>query len=130
MGYDLHVTRRENWFDEEDSLKISLDKWIQILKEDSEMRLDGFAEAMLSEGNIFRTESDGLAVWLKYSGNGIDGNYAWFSYSDGNIVCKNPDDEIIIKMLEISERLNAKVQGDECEIYTRSSDGKIVTLHS
>jgi hypothetical protein len=86
-----------------------LDKWIQILKEDSEIRLDGFAEAMLSEGNIFRTESDGLAVRLKYSGNGIDGNYAWFSYSDGNIVCKNPDDEIIIKMLEISERLNAKV---------------------
>ena len=129
MGYDLYITRRENWFDEEDSLKISLDEWIQILRNDSEMRLDGFAEAIVSEGNIFRTESDGLAVWLKYSGNGIDGNYAWLSFSDGNIVCKNPDDEIITKMLEIAGRLNAKVQGDECEIYICISNGKIVAAN-
>jgi len=125
MGYELNITRQENWFDEDDSQQISLDEWMQILSNDKEMRLDGFAEATTTNGDTISVESEGLSVWTKYSGNGLNGNYAWFDYRRGNIICKNPDDEIIGKMLDIAERLNAKVQGDEGEIYERSADNKI-----
>ena len=125
MGYDLHITRQENWFDEDDTRQISFEEWKDILSSDNEIRLDGFAEAKTTNGDTIKVDSKGLSVWTKYSGNGLDGNYAWFDYSQGSIVCKNPDDEIINKMLNIAERLNAKVQGEEGEIYLRSPQNKI-----
>ena len=125
MGYELHITKQENWFDDDDSRQISFDEWMQILADDKEMRLDNFAEATTTSEDTIRVESEGLSVWTKYSGNGLNGNYAWFNYSQGSIVCKNPDDEIIGKMLDIAGRLNAKVQGDDGEIYKRSADNKI-----
>lgn len=44
MGYDLHITRQENWFDEDNSQQISFDEWTQVLSNDKDMRLDNFAE--------------------------------------------------------------------------------------
>jgi hypothetical protein len=125
MGYELHITRQKNWFDEDEFLQITFEEWTQILNNDKTMRLDGFAEATTTNGETIRIESNGLSVWTGYSGNGRDGNYAWFDYRSGNIVCKNPDDEIISKMLDIALQLNAKVQGDEEEIYKRSTENKI-----
>jgi hypothetical protein len=129
MGYDIHITRKENWFDEDETRNISFDEWKNILASDDEMRLDGFAEATATNGETIRVDSKGLSVWIKYSNNGLNGNYAWFDYSQGNIVCKNPDDEIVNKMLVIAERLNAKVQGDEGEIYERTLNNKISHKH-
>lgn len=125
MGYELHITRQENWFDDDSSQQISFDEWIQVLSNDKDMRLDNFAEFTTTDGDTIRVESEGLSVWTKYSGNGLNGNYAWFDYRKGRIVCKNPDDEIISKMLDIAKLLNAKVQGDEEEIYELSADNKI-----
>jgi hypothetical protein len=34
-----------------------------------------------------------------------------------NVKVKNPDDEIIKKMYQIAVSFNAKVQGEECEVY-------------
>ena len=127
MGYDLHITRQENWFDEDNNKKISLDEWKGFLLADLEMRLDNFAEATTPSGETIKVEIDGLSVWTKYSGNGLDGNFAWFDYNKGNIVCKNPDNEIINKMLIIAEQLDAKVQGDEGELYELTGDKKITT---
>ncbi len=88
MGYDLHITRAENWLDSE-AMPISLDEWSAYVAADPEMRMDGYAEAEV-DGQILRVESDGLAVWVSYSGNGKDGNMAWFDYGRGEIVVKKP----------------------------------------
>lgn len=120
MGYDIHITRQENWFDEDSNKKIPLEEWKDFLANDPEMRPGNVAEATTTSGKAMRIESDGLAVWTSYSGNGINGNFAWFDYNNGNIVCKNPDDEIIAKMLDIGKRLKAKIQGDEGELYESS----------
>lgn len=124
MGYDLHITRQENWYDENSGKRISLIEWKVFLEGDTEMRLDNFAEVTTTSGETIRIESEGLSVWTKYSGNGIEGNFAWFDYREGNIVCKNPDNEIIKKMLSIASQLNAKVQGDDGELYEESA-GKV-----
>lgn len=116
MGYDVHITRKENWF-HEDNREIPLIEWKEYIKYDREMRLDNYAETETSGDSIIRVESEGLAVWTSYSGHERDGNMAWFDYRAGNITVKNPDDEILTKMVAISEALNAKVQGDDGEVY-------------
>jgi hypothetical protein len=121
MGYDVHITRKRNWFD--DSPEIALGEWLSYVGRDPEMRLDGFAEAALPDGSVLRMESPGLAVWTAYSGHGHRGNMAWFHASQGDIVVKNPDPEILRKMWRIAQALNAKVQGDDGEIY--DADGNI-----
>ena len=130
MGYDIHITRQENWFDEDDNRNISIDEWKALVTSDPEMRLDNFAEVTTPPGDTLRVENDGLSVWTKYSGDGLKGNHAWFDYRKGTIVVKNPDDEILNKMLDIANKLKAKVQGDESEIYERSSNNKITSRHT
>jgi hypothetical protein len=49
---------------------------------------------------------------------------AWFDFQDGDVVVKNPDEEILKKMWLIAQALGAKVQGDDGEIY--DENGEIV----
>lgn len=115
MGYDIFITRKEEWFDEEGD-EISLEEWINYVNSAADMRYDGFAEAETPKG-ILRVESEGLSVWLGYSGHEKDENMAWFDYCAGNVKVKNPDEEILKKMHQVATSLSAKVQGEECEIY-------------
>jgi hypothetical protein len=120
MGYDVHITRKSAWFD--DSPEIALGEWLSFVSGDPEMRFDGFADATLPDGSVLRMESPGLSVWIAYSGHGRDGNMAWFNHSQGDIVVKNPDKEILRKMWLVAQAFNAKVQGDDCEIYGANGD--------
>jgi hypothetical protein len=121
MGYDLHITRKKNWdgFEDEDGPEISLDEWIALVRADPEMRLDGFSEVRLSDGKNFRVDNPSIAVWTSWSHHGEAGDMAWFYFSGGNVVTKNPDREMRRKMWRLAERLGAKVQGDDNEYYDR-----------
>jgi hypothetical protein len=116
MGYDLHVTRADDWTESESS-PISLNEWLAYVEEDPEMRLDNVAVARPEGEPPLVYENEGLAVWTAYSGHDPNGNMAWFDYYNGEIVVKNPDDEIISKMKRIAERFGATVMGDEGETY-------------
>ena len=116
MGYGVHITRRQSWFDK-GGHEISLAEWTTVVATDPEMRLDGYAETTLGNGQLLQIENAGLVVWTAYSGHGKDGNMAWFGFWNGNVVVKNPDPEILRKMYRIAQCLSAKVQGDEGEIY-------------
>lgn len=118
MGYEVHITRADDWMNSEGN-PISLDEWIAYVRSDPEMRLDGFAEVTLQDGRVLRTEGEGLAVWTAYSGDGVDGNHAWFDHWEGRIVVKSPDEEIVDKMIEIARSLGARVFGDDGEAYTQ-----------
>ena len=116
MGYNLYITRKDNWTEEETTNLISMNEWKQVVSADPDMRMDNKADATVN-GKTIRMEEEGIAVWTAYSLAGKNGNQAWFSFDDGMITVKNPDNEIINKMLSIAKRLNAKVQGDDLEIY-------------
>jgi hypothetical protein len=120
MGYDVHITRKRDWLD--DAPEITLGEWLSFVSRDPEMRFDGFADATFPDGSVLRTESPGLSVWIAYSGNGRDGNMAWFDHSQGDIVVANPDREILRKMWLVAQAFNAKVQGDDREIYDANGD--------
>jgi hypothetical protein len=121
MGYELHITRKEHWWDPEGP-EISMAEWLALVAADPEMRLDGYAEARLDNGHVLRTEQEGLSVWTAYSEHGRGGNMAWFAYWRGEITVKNPDDEIIRKTWLVAQFLSAKVQGDDGETYDAAAN--------
>lgn len=126
MGYNLYITRSPNWFDENPANPISLEEWKKYVANDPEMRLDNYASTDVPGQGTLEIWEEGLAVWTAYSEDGLNGIHSWFRYSNGNIDVKNPDDEIISKMLLIAEALQAKVQGDEGELYEENDYNKIV----
>jgi len=119
MGYDLHITRKNDWHDPKGP-EISLAEWRAVVQADPGMRLDAFAQARPDDGGVRRASCDGLSVWTEYSQHDEARNKAWFLYSRGEIRVKNPDDEIIRKMWSIAQALGAKVQGDDGEVYDSS----------
>jgi len=99
MGYEIHITRRACWIDE-DGPSINLDEWKALIMGDPEMRWEEPADA----------------VWIAYSKQGRDGALFYLGLT-GDIIVKNPDKAILVKMYQIAQKLSAKVQGDEQEIY-------------
>ncbi|WP_245441520.1 hypothetical protein [Rhizobium vallis] len=65
MAYDLHITRKENWFDPTSGF--TLQDWHKYVDGDAELRHDGFAEATVNDGKVLRVEQEGLCVWTAYS---------------------------------------------------------------
>ena len=106
MGYNLYITRRKYHFDE-DGPSITAAEWRALVDADPEL-------------NFKRDDEPLTAFW--------DGDCEypdpWFAYSDeyACIDTKNPDEPIVNKMLEIASKLDAKVQGDDGEIYRSSND--------
>lgn len=123
MGYNVYVTRRKDWFTEEGP-EISLREWVDFVQADDEMRLDGAAEAATGSGEVIRVKDESMAVWLKYSKHEDGGNMAWIWHFQGNVVAKNPDEEILRKMWRVAQVMAAKVQGEESELY--GADGRLL----
>ena len=99
MGYDLHITRKANWSDDEGD-SITPEEWLAILDSDAEL------------SRATDTGDDTLAGAWK--GDSL------FWFDNGEITCKNPDEPIIRKMVQIAQRLGANVQGDDGERYPDS----------
>lgn len=127
MGYDLHISRNDEWWDEEIGGGISFADWSSLVDADDTMRMDGFAEVNLPDGSTLRIENEGLAVWTEYAGNEDGGNQAWFDFREGAVVVKNPDQDILAKMLEVAGKLDAKVVGEEGEEYKSPTDHGTMT---
>src|SRR5262245_20869547 len=97
MGYDLHITRRGDWYDE--GADISADEWLNYVESDPELSIDD-------------RNSKYFAIW-----KGDD----WLSWRRGEIFTKNPRRNLVEKMIQIASRLDAKVQGDDGEVYIDGS---------
>jgi hypothetical protein len=94
MAYDVHITRREEWSVEGEN--ITLAEWL----------------AIANAGVDLTVSSDGSAEM-----RGPDGQ-AWpLWWQEGRVETKKPNKEFIIKMVALARPLNAKVQGDDSEIY-------------
>jgi hypothetical protein len=121
MGFELHITRKEDAYDDAPALVIPLAEWLAYVAGDPEFRLDNFAQVDLRDGGVLRTEKEGIAVWTAYSHDGVRQNHAWFTYYKGSVDVKNPDQEIINKMVDIAQLLGARVVDDEGTAYEKKS---------
>jgi len=99
MGYELHITRKKDWSDE-NGPKITVEDWLAYIATDPQLRLDATSKSYTVRLDMRSKYPD---PWL-----------AWF---EGDLYTKNPDEQILAKMLQIASVFGAKVQGDDGEIY-------------
>ena len=116
MGYNLHITRKDHWSDPEDKKNITIEEWLNYVNGDPELKLtNGYKFAIPSIDDRW-IDKPGWTEWLSHPDAKFE-FYPWFDYEDGSIDTKNPDLPTLKKMLSIAEILNAKVQGDDGELY-------------
>jgi len=104
MGYDLHITRRSFWADD-DGPEITSSEWLQVINNDPSLNISNY------NGEFF-------ALWSGPS----EYDEPWLDWRDGVIYSKSPDEALIQKMLELSSILGAQVQGDDGEIYSSPTE--------
>lgn len=102
MGYDLHITRAESWADNEGA-EIGADEWLAAVRADPELTL----APDVGMGPHF-------ARWSGPSRH----DDPWLDWRAGNVYTKSPDSALLRKMVRLAERLGARVQGDDGELYT------------
>lgn len=108
MGYDFHITRKEFWSDE-DGPSISIDEWISYANSDIDIQPD--------------PENAGNENWIVVIGS--ESWPLWWS-NCGEIYTKNPDELFIKKLVAIAKSLNAKLLGDNDEIYFFDPAGAVI----
>jgi hypothetical protein len=103
MSYELHITRADFWA-ENDGYEISSGEWLALIEADAEL-----------------TRDDRNGPWFAVLGTSGDDNTTrcldWF---EGNINAGYPDRALFEKMLQIAGKLDATVQGDDGDVYTRA----------
>jgi hypothetical protein len=116
MGYDLHITRKQNWdgFEDEHGPEISPDEWMAVVDADPELRVEGYENRRLPDKSIVR---EPLVAWTAYSRYRADDPGPALGLWRGNLEAKNPDREFRRKMWRLAQALKAKVRGDDGEFY-------------
>ncbi len=111
MGYDLHITKAGHWIDSSAN-PISREAWDSLVEADSELvtSADSYYDRRTEGGDSERIYA---TLWAALS----DEVAFWFQ--DGEVTAKNPDDSTILKMIDIAESLDARVLGDDGEVYHR-----------
>jgi len=102
-GYDAHITRAKDWT-ESAKKPVTLDEWVQYVKNDSEFR---FVQSQDPK------DKPKDAIWTDPK----DKRECYFYYSDGEISVKDPDERILAKMQKVALKLKARVVGDDGEGY-------------
>jgi hypothetical protein len=92
-----------------------LEEWLEYINDDKELELTNGNTDKLSEE--FQ-QQPGFCEWNDHPTLKEPSFRPWFDYWKGTISTKNPDVHVISKMLQIASVLNARVQGDDGEIYT------------
>jgi hypothetical protein len=131
LGYELHITRKQGWSDEDGPI-ITQAEWEAYIASDPELRLDGYAEVTMPTGSKLRVTPPGIAVWTAHPDP--SSGPAWITLgSSGNVRARNPDRALIRKMCQIAQQLGARVMGDDGEIYGGDGqpdpDGRPVRPH-
>ena len=121
MGYDVHITRREDWSDQ-DGPSITRAEWFHVISRDPSLRLARNVIIENNDGQQISLHEDTLTVWMDWPDRAEGRAEALFWHSAGTVHTKNPDRALLRKMYVIAGVLAAKVQGDEGEIYDASGE--------
>jgi len=116
MGYDVHITRKEDWSGD-DGPEISREEWLGFVGNDKSMRLERDTVVENDQGEAFSVQDETLAVWTEWANREEGKSEAWMWHSHGNVMAKNPDRAMLQKMFLIADTMGGKLQGDEGEVY-------------
>ena len=74
MGYDLHITRKEDWSDE-DGPVITEAEWRRVIHEDPELQLDTDSRCTMADGEYIFASWNGEQEVLAFYGGEITSKY-------------------------------------------------------
>ena len=117
MGYDLSITRAPIWTGRP-GRSLTLEEWFDVIRRDEEL-------CFAPSGDPRKYPSCD-AEWLAHPKPEEAPHGTFFSWSGGDITCKYPDEYQMLKMVQISRKLNAIVIGDNGERYELDENGKLV----
>ncbi|GHH73043.1 hypothetical protein GCM10018781_36570 [Kitasatospora indigofera] len=113
MGYDVYITRRENWWDQEGGY-ISTAEWEAAVEADPDLVM-----VPIPEGWQGSTEPVAETV----PGKAAESRSEPLWWRAGRIAAKNPSDAMVTTMCQVAKVLDARVQGDDGEYY---EDGVLI----
>ncbi|MCF2530820.1 hypothetical protein [Yinghuangia soli] len=106
MGYDLHITRRANWWDEGGPV-ITAAEWLAVIAADP--GLVALPDPPGAPGPV----RPAAELAEPPSGRGSPE----LCLRNGEVMAKSPSDALLVKMCEIAAVLGARVQGDDGEYF-------------
>ncbi|WP_406864536.1 hypothetical protein ABZO31_30430 [Streptomyces sp. HUAS MG47] len=114
MGYDVHITRRTPFWDEEGEA-ITAGEWAAVVEADPELAFAGAAVAATGNDEALVCTNPLLACMTTHPEAGGEG--AWLDFRDGTVTVKNPDAVLLVKTKAVAALLGATVQGDDGEFH-------------
>lgn len=121
MGYDLYITRREDWSDTEGP-DIALDEWATYVLADKDLETDR-ERAIAADPRVASGAKEPTHVrWLIWPGREPDVSEAWIWLEHGNLVASDPDAAFRRKLFLIADGLNARLTGQDGEVYNSNGD--------
>ena len=109
MGYEVHIIRKNDFESDEDS-NITMEEWQQLVESSPELTWQQF------DGDDKPLDYK-YCYWLAHPEQD-DSNRPWFDFYAGSISTKWTDPACLKLLLRMAERLQAKLVGDEGEVYT------------
>jgi hypothetical protein len=115
MSWEVHVTRADHWTQGRQH-QITLEEWLAYAESDSELAISGsdYIDLAITRELALVTQRIPAVAWLR-SESEKDPVIFW--WAEGSIDAKNPTERERAKMFQIATHLNAKVQGDDGELY-------------
>ena len=101
MGYEVHITRADDWTLSQQH-PILEKEWLEVVHSDPTLQVS--EEDFLGDGT---DQGHRAVVWLAHPGK------PQFWYGNGMVTKKHPDEPTLAKMVEIAQRLNARVIDDD-----------------
>lgn len=110
MGYEVHVVRRNDFENYDEESNITMEEWKHLVESSPELTWEQF------DGDTKALDYK-YCYWLAHPEQD-DTNRPWFDYSHGRISTKWTDTACMKLLLKIAEQLNARLEGDDGEVYT------------
>ena len=107
MSIHVYLTRRWNPIVDEKP-DITEEEWREVAAADG-----FFTPAGDRELRDARLKSPSILIWTGHP----DGLEAWFSWTNGQIDVRNPDEPMIAKMMALAPKLSARVVSEMGEIF-------------
>lgn len=116
MGYDLYITRKQDWSDT-DGHDITLDDWMGVIAVDRSLQVDPQRAAAVDPRVASGAKEPSHAVWLDWPERRAGTDEAWIWLERGNLVATDPDQRVRQKMFLIAVQLDARLMGEDGEVY-------------
>ena len=120
MGYEVHIIRKNDFESDEES-NITMEEWKQLVESSPELTWEQF------DGDDKPLDYK-YCYWLAHPEQD-DSNRRWFDFYAGSISTKWTDPACLKLLLRMAEQLQAKLVGDEGEVYTMKEIEALEAYH-